>query len=420
MRLLHPARPHWHVSHSDWLFLVHSHLRWDFVWQRPQQVFSRLAESARVVFVEEAVYADDIASPRLDIASPCRRVHRVVPVLPAALRSCYDDGTAATRTLLRKALSPAGPLARRGATLIQWYYTPMPAPGMLGEFDETVVVYDCMDELAAFRYAPPDISLRERLLLMRADLVFTGGRRLYEAKSRLHPNVHFFGCGVDVAHFARARSGDTPIPADVAAIPEPVLGYFGVIDERLDYALLSRLADTHPDWSLVMIGPTAKVDPTELPQAPNIHWLGQRSYMELPAYVKAFDICLMPFALNAATQFINPTKTLEYMAAGKPIVSTPVPDVVRNFAPIVRIAASGEEFAAACAAVLAGDGADSIGAGIERAAQSTWVSIVAGMREHIAQAIAVKGLASDARGRGADRSVLAAAESDDDLRRDLA
>ena len=366
--------------------IVHSHLRWDFVWQRPQQLLSRIAATNPVLFVEEPLMLDDAASPSLKLTTPHPGVTRAVPQLPASAQYDYDDAIAISRRLIDGLL--ASPEMRaRFQRVIQWFYTPMPAPAMLGAFGEIAVVYDCMDELAQFRFAPSDIGLRERKLLARADVVFTGGHRLFESKSRYHSNVHFFGCGVDAQHFGLARLADTVIPEDVSHVARPILGYFGVIDERLDYELIRNLAAARPDWSVVMIGPVVKVDPRELPQATNIHWLGQRQYVDLPRYVKAFDVCLMPFALNEATEYINPTKTLEYMAAGKPIVSTPVADVVHNFTPIVEIAADDEEFVHACSDAVARPDRATLAAGIRRAHSASWESIVQQMHEIITDAV---------------------------------
>jgi Glycosyl transferases group 1 len=374
---------------ADVALIVHSHLRWDFVWQRPQQILSRIAVTNPVLFVEEPVLRDDITLPALDLTTPYAQVVRAVPQLPRALGQDYDEAIAVVRGLVRDALrSP--PLGGCCERVVQWFYTPMPAPEMLGAFGEEGVIYDCMDELAKFRFAPADMQRRERLLLSRADVVFTGGHRLYESKSRYHDNVHFFGCGVDVGHFATARLEETVIPEDAAALPRPVLGYFGVIDERLDYELLRVLAAAVPEWTLLMIGPVAKVDPRELPQAPNIVWLGQRQYATLPSYLKAFDVCLMPFALNEATEFINPTKTLEYMAAAKPIVSTAVADVVHNFTPIVRVAHNHQEFVDEVVAAIEHPDEVRCRAGVDRAAAASWESIVQRMREQIGAVLAAR------------------------------
>ncbi|MGE5526322.1 MAG: glycosyltransferase [Rhodospirillaceae bacterium] len=274
--------------------------------------------------------------------------------------------------------------------MIHWFYTPMAAPAFLGKFEAAAVVYDCMDELSKFRFAPDDLCLHERLLLKRADVVFTGGYQLFTAKSQHHRNVHFYGCGVEVEHFAKARERDTVVHPDIAHLPGPVLGYVGVIDERLDYELIDRLASSFHDGSIVMIGPLAKVDRDALPQRRNIHWLGQQRYETLPRYVKGFDVCLMPFALNEATQHINPTKTLEYMAAGKPVVSTAVPDVVRNFDPIVCVAQSREAFVQAAREACRAPDGERVAHGIARAASASWDAVVAAMRGHVLSAVAAR------------------------------
>ena len=411
------ARDRWTSAarHTEFPLIVHSHLRWDFVWQRPQQILSRMAETRPVLFVEEPLLLDDVRAERLEITQPSPNVYRAVPRLPGYLRDDYDRALATIRALVQDAVGKSGPLAGMFSGAVQWFYTPMPAPAMLGAFNERGVVYDCMDELAQFRFAPTDLHDRERLLLDNADVVFTGGHRLYKSKSRYHDNVHFFGCGVDAAHFAAARAPETPLPADVADVQGPVFGYFGVIDERLDYALIARLAERHPTATVAMVGPVVKVDPRDLPQAPNIRWLGQRDYKQLPAYVKSFDVCLMPFALNEATEYINPTKTLEYMAAGKPIVSTPVADVITNFTPVVRVARDAEEFVAAAGEMAAAPDAAMIARGIERARAASWESIVEHMQGLIYEAVTVADAAiaaeEDTDAAAASSSVSAAASS---------
>ncbi|HJQ53914.1 MAG TPA: glycosyltransferase [Gemmatimonadaceae bacterium] len=365
--------------------VVHSHLRWDFVWQRPQQILSRMAAHAPVLFIEEPIFLDDVADPRLDISVPFANVFRAIPHLPGALRDDADGATAVVRSLAQDAIAER--LSGLFANPIHWFYSPATAPSMLGAFNEIAVVYDCMDELAQFRFAHPDLPRRERLLLANADIVFTGGRKLYEAKRRFHRNVHFFGCGVDVAHFGKARLDETEVPADIADLPKPVYGYFGVVDERIDYELIEKLATHNPAASVVIVGPIVKVDPAALPKADNIHWLGKREYDVLPNYVKGFDVCLMPFALNEATEFINPTKTLEYMAARKPIVSTAVADVVRNFTPIVRIAKSPAEFVTLVTRAARSPDLVLLAEGVRKAASASWETIVASMQTLIAAAI---------------------------------
>jgi glycosyltransferase involved in cell wall biosynthesis len=259
---------------------------------------------------------------------------------------------------------------------------------MIGAFNEIGIVYDCMDELSKFRFAPSELVDREAYLMAEADVVFAGGHRLAQSKARRHKNVHFFGCGVDVTHFGAARASDLPVHDALASVTAPIAGYYGVIDERIDYPLLAALADALPDIAFVMVGPVVKVDPRELPQAANIHWLGQRSYAELPALVKGFDVCLMPFALNESTEYINPTKTLEYMAAGKPIVSTSIADVVHHFTPVVAVANDAEEFIAAVRDGVDRPNAELIARGVEQAGQNSWDSIVSRMQRVMDRSLA--------------------------------
>ena len=377
-----PLRP---TVPSEVSFVVHSHLRWNFVWQRPQQILSRLARDHRILFIEEPL--DTLTAASLELSEPYPNVVRAVPLLPRAAQLSVEQQYDLILPILRRALREEPLLAGRFERFVQWFYSPMPAPCTLTRLDAAAVVYDCMDELASFRYAPADIAQREQLLLTQADVVFTGGYQLYQAKSQHHANVHFYGCGVDVQHFGQARSDALAVPDEIAHLPKPVLGYFGVVDERLDYDLLALLAASFPHASIVMVGPLAKVDTEQLAHAANIHWLGQRAYAELPALVKGFDVCLMPFAMNAATRYINPTKTLEYMAAGKPIVSTAVPDVVRNFTPIVAVAHSAHEFVAEVADALRQTDGAQIQQGIARAEGAGWDTIVASMRAHISQVL---------------------------------
>lgn len=369
--------------------IVHSHLRWDFVWQRPQQLFSRFARSREVLFVEEPMFLDDALRPSLDLSTPMPGIHRVIPRLPNSYRESETAMHMAVRTLLLDLIGSSGALAHRFRKPVQWFYTPMPAPTMIGSFDEVAVVYDCMDELAQFRFAPGELVHRERFLLARAHVVFAGGRALADAKSRFHDNVHFFGCGVDAQHFSLARDPLTQVPESLAALRAPVLGYIGVIDERLDYALIAHLAEHMPEADIAMVGPVVKVDPRDLPRRSNIHFLGQQDFQTLPSFMKGFDVCLMPFAINKATEYINPTKTLEYMAAGKPIVSTPVADVVRNFTPIVRVADTVHAYLSEVRKAL--QEPNQYGAeGIERARNSSWESITGEMTMLMEEAVAAQ------------------------------
>ena len=324
-----------------------SHLRWDFVLQRPQHLIGRFAEGRRVLFWEEAIPTDHHLAYLEFHAFDGTSVQSIRPRVPAAWDAEVRER--ALKGLLDQMLALTGI-----EKPVLWFYTPMMWP-LARHVDAAAVVYDCMDELSAFRFAPPEMLEREAELLAAADLVFTGGWSIWEAKRHRHDNIHAFPSAVDAAHFAAARAGGVPEPADQAGLPRPRLGYYGVIDERLDLGLIAALAAAHPDWSVVMVGPVAKIAPGDLPRAPNLHWMGQRSYAELPAWLAGWDVALMPFALNEATRFISPTKTPEYLAGGRPVVSTPIRDVVRHYGALeaVHIAEGPAAFVAACEAALA-------------------------------------------------------------------
>jgi glycosyltransferase involved in cell wall biosynthesis len=376
------------VGGLSYPIVVHCHLQWEWVWQRPQQIFSRLIKNHRVLFVETLPPSHDLQSPRI------RRHHPVHDNLIGAQVqfpcSCWGDGAFVDRErrrLVQDLLS--GPLLGKFEAPVQWFYDPMAVTAFAGYLGESAIVYDCMDELSKFKFAPPEIIQRERKLLSIADVVFTGGRKMFEAKQPYNPNCHFYGCGVEVEHFEKAMSGKLPLPEDLRSIPAPRLGYVGVVDERIDYELVAALADANAGWHVVMVGPVTKVDPNALPRRKNLHWLGGRKYEELPNYLKGFSVCLMPFALNEATEFINPTKALEYMATGRPVVSTAIADVVTNFPP-VSIANSGAEFIRLCHEAVESPSQERIRAGLKLASENTWDSIVARMDDHIETALARK------------------------------
>ena len=320
--------------------LCFSHLRWDFVFQRPQHLLTRCAKMRRVFYVEEPHFDEPV--PRLDVRLESSGVHVVVPHLPAGLSD--DDVIARQRALLRDLCEC---YAIRDH--VQWLYTPMALP-LAEELPAPLArVYDCMDELSAFKNAPKALLTLEAELFDKADLVLTGGQALFEAKRHLHHNIHAFPSSVDVPHFAQARVPQAD-PADQAAIPHPRLGFFGVIDERMDLALLEGIARLRPAWQLVMLGPVVKIDENDLPRLPNIHYLGGKAYADLPRYIAGWDVALMPFAKNESTRFISPTKTPEYLAAGRPVVSTSIRDVVRPYSVqgLAHIADTPEDFVAAC------------------------------------------------------------------------
>jgi UDP-galactopyranose mutase len=328
-----------------------SHLRWDFVYQRPQHLLSRCAKERRVFFFEEPIYGQ--GPLRLDVSERGENLYVVVPHLPEGLLS--EVAVEAIQQAMIDRL-----ISEQSITdYALWYYTPM-AVGWTRHLNPVAVVYDCMDELSAFKFAPRALREREAELLRRADVVFTGGQSLYEAKRDKHPNIHACPSSIDRAHFAQARELRDD-PADQAAIPHPRMGFFGVLDERFDAALLEGVADARPDWHFVIIGPVVKISEGDLPRRANIHYLGGKSYQELPAYLAGWDVAALFFARNEHTRFISPTKTPEYLAAGKPVVSTSIRDVVRPYGELglVHIADDVAEFIkAASAAGMDDDAAD--------------------------------------------------------------
>jgi UDP-galactopyranose mutase len=367
-----------------------SHLRWNFVYQRPQHLLSRLAAGRPVFFVEEPEFEPD-APPRWERSNPQHNVVVLRPRTPVKASGFHPDQLRVLEPLIAE-------LAKEleEPTLLAWLYTPMALP-LAEALGPEVMVYDCMDELSLFLGAPPELSSREAALLECADLMFTGGPSLYRAKQALHPNVHCFPSSVDAAHFQLARptpQGDrVPDPEDQAGIAHPRLGFFGVIDERLDLPLLDFIAEKHPEWRIILIGPVVKIDPASLPRRPNIHFFGQRPYAELPHYLAGWDVCLLPFARNDATRFISPTKTLEYMAAELPIVSTPITDVAEPYGDIVYLGGTPTEFLSACEAALASDtGERDRRATLMRKVLSgtSWDVTVAAMEKLLAEAVAKK------------------------------
>ena len=362
-----------------------SHLRWDFVYQRPQHLLSRCAREHRVFFIEEPVFDDD--SMRLEVLEREQGILVVVPHLPECLPT--DAGDAILQRLLDDLLADY-----EVREYVLWYYTPM-AMGFTEHLSPLATVYDCMDELSAFKDAPAALRAREAALFARADLVFTGGQSLYEVKRTQHPQVYLFPSSVDTAHFGRARMIGQD-PADQAAIPGPRLGFFGVIDERMDLELVAGLADARPAWHLVMVGPVVKIDPASLPHRDNIHYLGAKSYQDLPGYLAGWDAAILPFARNESTRFISPTKTPEYLAAGKPVVSTSIRDVVRPYGErgLVRIADNVEDFVAAVEMAMGEDAA----AGLARVdgflAQTSWDCTWSRMAQLIETAVGASTAAS--------------------------
>lgn len=371
-----------------------AHLAWDFVWQRPQHILSRIARSWPVLYVDEPRASLPAGSPpRLKPVAREDGVAAWQPLFPPT--NAPREWRAHYWQVVRDLLLAEGWVteydgrmtARR--PLVLWFYTPIPYY-FVDLVPAAAVVYDVMDEFSGFKGAAADLPEREAALLARADVVFAGGRSIHEYKRQLRPEAMLFPSGVDAAHFAQALDGRTSVAPELAGLPRPVLGYYGVIDERIDLPLLARLAAAEPAWTIAMVGPVRKIDEDDLPCASNIHYFGQQSYERLPAFLKGFDVCLMPFAGNAATRRISPTKALEYMAAHKPVVSSPVPDVVANWSEIVWIADSAAGFAGAVREILTEPFAHKA----ERArrereviARNGWDGIAAQMQQYVEKAL---------------------------------
>ena len=327
------------------LLVCFSHLRWDFVWQRPQHLLSRAVKHYDVLIIEEPIFKPGV-SAHMDVSERPQGVTVAVPILPEGL--AHEDVIAEQHDLIE------GMIGREAAgSRVFWYYTPM-AMAFTSDLECDLCIYDNMDELSLFRGASQQLIDLENALFARCDLVFTGGMSLYEAKRHRHRSVHGFPSSIDFQHFSQARSIQAD-PLDQEKIPHMRLGFFGVIDERMDIDLLASVADLRPDWHFVMIGPVVKIDPASLPQRPNIHWLGGKSYNELPHYLADWDVGFMNFALNESTKFISPTKTPEFLAAGVPVVSTPITDVVRPYGEkgLVEIAKDAAEVVAKVEAIRA-------------------------------------------------------------------
>lgn len=358
--------------------IVFSHLRWDFVWQRPQQLLSRLAQHFAIVFVEEPVYCPGAA--RLEITTPAVNVSVCRPHTPVQAAGFHDDQLPWLQPLIND-LMTATP------SPIAWLYTPMALP-LLTPLDPAVVIYDCMDELAAFNHAPRQLLQRESALLARAEILFTGGPSLHQAKQARHDNAFCFPSSVDAVHFEQAldRSNDHPLQC---SLPHPRLGFYGVIDERLDLPLLAALADKHPDWQCVIVGPVVKIAADNLPRRHNIHYYGKQPYEALPQFLAGWDVCLLPFARNDATRFISPTKVLEYMAARLPVVSTAITDVVEPYSPVVEIGHDTTGFIAACEdrLALSPERRNELAAQMQAIVAATWDESAEKMAEIIQQAV---------------------------------
>lgn len=315
-----------------------SHLRWGFVFQRPNHLLTRFSKHQRVFFIEEPIFHD--GEEKLHIENFNTSLYVVTPYLKNGLSK--TDAEQRQKTFIDTLFANMQVLR-----FISWYYTPMALP-YTRHLTPEMVIYDCMDELSAFKFAPPELTALEKQLFEKADVVFTGGQSIFESKKNLHKNIFAFPSSIDKQHFAAARIAQKN-PADQENIPHPRFGFFGVVDERFDIELLEQVAKAKPEWQFVILGPVVKIDPATLPHYSNIHYLGGKTYNELPSYIAGWDIATIPFAMNESTRFISPTKTPEYLAAGKPVISTPIKDVVNPYGTnkLVHIVSNANEFIAA-------------------------------------------------------------------------
>jgi UDP-galactopyranose mutase len=331
------------ISKPD--LICFSHLRWNFVFQRPQHLMTRMARERRVFFFEEPIFTDESAA-RLHVYQDGENLYVATPHIPHGRDEVELNAT--MKELLTELID-----SFEIAQHLSWYYSPMHLKHSY-HLTPVVCVYDCMDQLANFKFAPQELPLLEQSLINKVDMVFTGGFSLYEAKKHLHRKVYPFPSSVDTAHFAKGRTVRQD-PADQAHIPGPRFGFAGVIDERIDIELLDQVAAARPDWHFVMVGPVVKIDPASLPQRPNIHYLGGKPYEQLPEYLGGWDVAILPFAQNEATRYISPTKTPEYLAAGRRVISTSIRDVVHPYADksLVSIADDAATFIEKAEAILA-------------------------------------------------------------------
>jgi UDP-galactopyranose mutase len=323
-----------------------SHIKWNFVYQRPQHLLNRFAINDRVFVIEEPVY--DAPTDYYEITQPNTKANLWVVQLYVSKCESKEKTNHVLKALLDSLI-----YSNSINEYILWYYSPM-ALDFTDHLWPELIIYDCMDELSAFKSPPKRIKETENYLLSRADLVFTGGQSLYNAKKHLHPNVHAFPSSIDKSHFYKARTSNSD-PEDQSSIPHPRFGFYGVIDERFDIALVDKISELRPDWHFIFIGPVVKINKAKLPGKQNVHFVGRKEYDKLPDYLSGWDIAILPFALNEATRYISPTKTPEYLAGGKPVISTSIADVVNPYGiqGLVAIADTAEDFIMEAEKILA-------------------------------------------------------------------
>lgn len=381
--------------------IVFSHLRWSGVYQRPQHLLTRFAVEIPVFVIEEPLFSADAPVRAHVKVSVNKAVTILTPILPCS--SHFDYGFTAQNVIAIKRLiapilakhgliTPSGVSNIAGRPIV-WYYTPMALGALPDEITPSLVVFDAMDDLASFRSAPESLRNQEALMFQTADLIFAGGPTLYRSRQSRHSSVHCFPSGVEAEHFAQAAQG-LPASAKLSRLEGPVIGFYGVLDERIDFPLIAAVADARPDWNIAMIGPLAKIAESDLPRRPNISYHGPQAYADLPSFLAGFNVAILPFALNEATRSISPTKTLEYLAAQKPVVSTNIADVVSLYGDAVSVADDATSFIAAIDAALAESPSDQRrrqAAGRAHLAAHDWDVIAAEMVSLMAGTLSARG-----------------------------
>ena len=382
--LRHRRRPATPGADGAFGIVCISHVPWSSAWQRNHHTMYELSKRHKVVYCHPVVVCED----RLDFISSDGRSRReghgnpdLVVIEPLILRGerVLPFVRTINRIILLGAIKEAMARMNMGPSIL-WFYSPL-NEYLAGSLDELLTVYDIQDEYAGFLGTPEHVGQTERRLLGKADLVFTGTYALYEDKKQYNRNMHFVPCGVDAAHFGKARTAHLSLPEDIGRVGRPIVGYFGRICSRMDAELLASMADAHPEWSIVLIGEVIEHE-FHLEKRRNVVLLGQKSYAELPQYVQAFDVCMIPFVLNELTLKVNPTKLLEYMAAGKPVVSTAIPDMVKFYGSVIGIAHTKQEFIEAVENALQENKAGASAAvtqGITMAEGNDWKATIAGM-----------------------------------------
>ncbi|MBN1593755.1 MAG: glycosyltransferase [Candidatus Coatesbacteria bacterium] len=351
------------------------------LWQRPQQIAVRIANRHPVLYVWPR-YASELARRKskseFTPSDGAKGVHLLAPLLlpfERAIKGIYRINLKTISSLISAAL----PRIDADGRPVLWFYAPRFAP-IIDSLDHAAVVYDIMDEHSAFGFARRETMELERRLLESADVVFAGTNALAERKAEFAPDIKYYPCGVEFDHFSSALGGSLPVPAALSEVEGPVIGYFGAVDDRLDFDMIFAVARAYPEWNFLLAGPwLSSRQRSELETTGNIILPGLVDYSELPAYLARFDVAILPFVLNKLTLHIHPTKALEYLASRTPVISTAIPDVVKFYSGIIDIVSTADEFASAVERALEKPNEDAIERGFELARSSSWENMVENM-----------------------------------------